>query len=90
MKKYIIEAFNQMQWKNMNKVNMKDFKYISYWLIRKAEQEAIANEIYDYRGYGYSMNYEQNILPLVEELEEAGYEFSSDLEDDSCLINFEI
>ena len=50
----------------------------------------IINEIYDYRGYGYSMNYEQNILPLVEELEEAGYEFSSDLEDDSFLINFEI
>lgn len=90
MKKYIIEAFEQMQWGNMKKVNMKDFKYISYWLIRKAEQEAIANEIYDYRGYGYDMNYEQNILPLVEELEEAGYKFSSDLEDDSFLIDFEI
>lgn len=90
MKNIIIDAFEQMQWKNMEKVNMKDFKYVSYWLIRKAEQEAIANEMYDYRGYGYGMNFEQNILPLMEELEEAGYKFSSDLEDGSFLIDFEI
>ena len=73
MKNLIIEAFSQMTKENMNKVKMEDFKYVSYFLIKIAEQYDISNNYYDYRGYGYDMNYEQNIRPLVDELEECGY-----------------
>lgn len=73
MKELIVEAFSQMKWRNMEKVHMNDFKYVSYFLIKIAEQYEIADNYYDYRGYGYALNYDQNIRPLVDELEECGY-----------------
>lgn len=73
MKEFIVDAFSQMKWRNMGKVDMKDFKLVAYFLIKIAEQETIADELYDYRGYGYALNYNQNIRPLVDELEECGY-----------------
>ena len=75
MKNNILNAFAQMKKNNMKKVDMKDFKLVAYFLIKIAEQEAIADELYDYRGNGYALNFEQNIRPLIDELEECGYEF---------------
>ena len=76
MKNNILNAFLQMKKNNMEKVDMKDFKLVAYFLIKIAEQEAIADALYDYRGNGYALNFEQNIRPLIDELKECGYEFS--------------
>lgn len=87
MKELIIYAFSQMKWRNMEKVHMNDFKYVSNFLIRKLEQEEIADKIYDFCGYGYDANYQQNIRPLVEELEDLGYIFDSDFDiEDACIL----
>lgn len=60
---------------HMRKVKKKNIRYVKSLLIQYIEQNNIAEECYQYKGYGYSENYEQNIQPIVNELENIGYIF---------------
>lgn len=64
-----------MKQKNMAKVKKKNKKYVKSLLIEYIKQSSIAEEQYPYKGYGYSLNYEQNIQPIIDELENMGYVF---------------
>ena len=76
MKNIIIEALKTMKTENMKNVKIEDYKYITYLLIKIEEMLVQADSIYSsYEDWGRSANFEQNILPLIEELEAYGYTY---------------